>query len=168
MARARARARGRKAKRKTMWTGQNRISVLLDNATITAILLWDPALYTQLGIANVTLLRTVGTLQFTPVIDDQQVAWYFGVYDTGSSDTVPAALISAPITSDVDVLEKKTFFGFGSTDTQATLVGSIAAEKIDWKSKRKLGGNKAFMLVAQASLDNSVQMTGSIRCLVGL
>jgi len=148
MARTRTRGFRRRGKR-TLWTGIGPTDIVLPAAGAPAtVLLWDPALYTQLGIANVTLERIVGNLSLIgrAAVAVQRIFWYIGVFDTDVTDTVPAALIPNPATADVDMMEKKDLFFFGTA--QVPPPGFAAGQRIEInvKAKRRIGGNKAVML----------------------
>ncbi len=169
MARRRSPSRNR-GKSKTMWTGFNNPNTTVGLA-LTTLVLWDPALYPEISVGNLVLERIVGNLRIRALTGSPLVNWYFGVFDTDGTDTVPAAAIPDPQISDVDLVEKKNLFGFGQVALAATTATSSLLDislgpkalQVDVSSKRRIGGNKAVLFVITSSVDASVNLSGVLR-----
>ncbi len=163
-------ARRSSRKQKTMWTGFNNPNVTVGTA-LTTLVLWDPVLYPEIAVGNLVLDSIVGNLRVRSVSGAPLVNWYFGVFDTDATDTVPAAAIPDPQVSDVDLVEKKNLFGFGQvaligTENAACLLDislGESAQQLKLKSKRRIGGNQAVLFVITSSVAASVNLSGIVR-----
>ena len=161
------RGRRRGSKPKVQWTGFNNMAVTLTGG-IQTFVLWDPALYTQLAIGNVTLQAIVGSFRLQQIATTaSNVNWYWGVFDTDATDTTPGALFPDPSLADVDTVEKKDLWGFGMTRLANTQISSQGQQDVgvNWNVKRRIGGNKAVHFVIKSSVADVIQMVGSQRLL---
>ncbi len=137
------------------------------NGGVQSFVLWDPALYTQLAIGNVSWKRIVGNIHLSQIATTAtNVAFYWAVFDTDSTDTTPGALFSDPLTADVDTVEKKNLWGF-----KMVRIGLVAEDagtyqtEVDWKAGRRIGGNQTVNFVIKSSVASTVQLVGAQRLL---
>ena len=165
----RYRPRLRIPKRRSMWTGFNRLNFTQGSAVTTATVLFDPAVYQQ-TLIEPTLLAIRGNLSIRStgsVSAGDILSMYVQAFQTDGTETVPAGLIYPPGTQDIEVAEKSLLW---TQVLQVPVVGDVPINiDINIRTKRKLSPALAVMLVANFTDDtDKCRITGALRSLVAL